>query len=302
MRINLPNFLIVGAAKCGTSSLHNYLNQHPDIFMPSFNINGINVKEPQFLIKNKVKDRIHFGIWLWEEYKSLFEGSEKYKAIGESTVFYLYYYQEAIQEIKNRLGDDVRIIIMLRNPIDRAYSAYQHVSKSIKEQHRFEYALKIEEGRLEKDLTLTPMVMYKGMGMYYNMVKAYLESFKDVHIVLYDDFSEDTEKAIKKVFKFLRVNENCNIQSNIRYNVGGKIWRNQTIKELFIKESKLKSAFQALFSKRVREKIRDTLRKPFIKQTPPMKAETRDYLIKYFAQDIKQLSTLINKDLTNWTK
>ena len=150
MKKNLPNFLIVGAAKCGTSSLHNYLNQHPNIFMPSFNEEGKNVKEPQFLVKNKVKNRLHFGVWTWEEYQSLFKQAKQQRAIGESSVFYLFYYQDAINEIKNRLGNDVKIIIMLRNPIDRAYSAFQHVSRGLKEQQTFEYSLETEKGRLEE--------------------------------------------------------------------------------------------------------------------------------------------------------
>ena len=91
MKNKLPNFLIVGAAKCGTSSLHNYLNQHPEVFMPSYNKYGMKVKEPRFLIKDLVQHRVHNGIWDFEEYKSLFSDVKDEKAIGESTVLYLYY-------------------------------------------------------------------------------------------------------------------------------------------------------------------------------------------------------------------
>ena len=63
MKNYMPNFLIVGAAKCGTSSLHNYLNQHPDIFMPSYNARGMKVKEPRFLVKEIIKNRVHNGVW-----------------------------------------------------------------------------------------------------------------------------------------------------------------------------------------------------------------------------------------------
>ena len=97
--IKLPNFLIVGAAKCGTSSLHNYLNQHPYIFLPSYTKNGKKVKEPRFLIKNLVKDRLHDGVWSIEEYKDLFINTQRYFAVGESTVLYLYFYEEAIKNI-----------------------------------------------------------------------------------------------------------------------------------------------------------------------------------------------------------
>ena len=180
MKNNLPNFLIVGAAKCGTSSLHNYLNQHPDVYMPSYNEQGMKVKEPRFLIKNLVKDRLHNGIWNLESYQALFNHVVNEKAIGESTVLYLYYYNEAIKNIKKYLGDDVKIIIMLRNPVDRAFSAYTHVSRSMKELLSFEEALKIEKNRLENDIVLTPMVMYKNMGLYHDMVKAYIDNFKNI--------------------------------------------------------------------------------------------------------------------------
>ena len=144
MKNKLPNFLIVGAAKCGTSSMHNYLNQHPEVFMPSYNKYGMKVKEPRFLIKDLVQNRLHNGIWDFEEYKSLFSDVMGEKAIGESTVLYLYYYQHAIKKIKENLGKDVRIIIMLRSPVDRAYSAFQHVSRGFQESNSFEESLDIE--------------------------------------------------------------------------------------------------------------------------------------------------------------
>jgi len=301
MKQKLPNFLIVGAAKCGTSSLHNYLNQHPDIFMPTFNKEGRNVKEPQFLISERLKDRIHFGVWGWEEYKSLFNKVNSENAIGESSVFYLYYYNDAIKEIKNRLGKDIKIIIMLRNPIDRAYSAFQHVSRGLIEKNTFEEALILENGRLQNNKRITPMVMYKDMGMYYRMVKAYIEEFKDVHIILYEDFNLSSDKVVKDVFRFLGVDKNKVIDTDIRYNVGGKRWTNTFLKNIFIKDSKLKLLFKQILSRKYREYGINLINKLF-KKNIPMKIETRQYLAKYFKKDIIKLSEIIGKDLTNWIK
>ena len=84
-KINLPNFLIVGAAKCGTSSLHNYLNQHSDIFMPSYTKTGMKVKEPRFLVKDLVKNRLHNGVWDFDSYCKLFKDANEYSLVGEST-------------------------------------------------------------------------------------------------------------------------------------------------------------------------------------------------------------------------
>ena len=302
MRNNLPNFLIVGAAKSGTSSLHNYLNQHPEVFMPSYNKEVMKVKEPRFLIKDLVQHRLHNGVWNWEEYKSLFNKVNDEISIGESTVLYLYYYKHAIDNIKKYLGENVKIIIMLRNPTDRAYSAFQHVSRGLKEQNSFEEALKIEKGRMDKESSLTPMVMYKEMGLYHDMVRAYKENFKNVHIIFYEDFRDDTEGEIKKIFKFLGLSLSVNIDFVSRHNVGGKRWKNEKMKHVFMKNSPLKSALKKAIPKSLRKGVRDKLISASTDKVAPMKENTRVKLNEFFKDDVKKLSDLLNRDLTHWTK
>ena len=302
MKTNLPNFLIVGAAKSGTSSLHNYLNQHPKVFMPSYNKQGMKVKEPRFLIKDLVQHRLHNGVWSWEEYKSLFNYAKDEMSIGESSVLYLYYYEHAIANIKKYLGDNVKIIIMLRNPTDRAYSAFQHVSRGLKEQGSFEDALIAEKGRMEKDLTLTPMVMYKEMGLYYNMVRAYKQNFKNVHIIFYEDFRDNTEQELNRTFKFLGLNMPPNIDFVSRYNVGGRKWKNQNIKNIFIKTSLLKSILTTLMPKSLRKRLRGKLILASKTKVSPMKNETRKALNGFFKEDLLKLSEFLNRDLSNWTE
>jgi len=302
MKNKLPNFLIVGAAKCGTSSLHNYLNQHPEVFMPSYNKEGMKVKEPRFLIKDLVQYRLHNGVWSWEEYKSLFNEVKNEISIGESTVLYLYYYEHAIDNIKKYLGENVKIIIILRNPTDRAYSAFQHVSRGLKEQNSFEEALKIEKGRMDKESSLTPMVMYKEMGLYHDMVRAYKENFKNVHIIFYEDFRDDTEGEIDKIFKFLGLSLSAYIDFINRHNVGGKRWKNEKIKQVFMKNNLLKSALKKVIPKSLKKGVRDTLISASTDKVVPMKENTRIKLNEFFKDDVKKLSSLLNRDLTHWTK
>jgi hypothetical protein len=302
MKNKLPNFLIVGAAKSGTSSLHNYLNQHPEVFMPSYNKEGMKVKEPRFLIKDLVQHRLHNGVWNWEEYKSLFNEVKDEISIGESTVLYLYYYKHAIDNIKKYLGENVKIIIMLRNPTDRAYSAFQHVSRGLKEQNSFEEALEIEKGRMDKESSLTPMVMYKEMGLYHDMVRAYKENFKNAHIIFYKDFKDDTEGEIKKIFKFLGLSLSTNIDFISRHNVGGKRWKNEKMKHVFMKKNPLKSALKKVIPKSLRKGVRDTLISASTDKVAPMKENTRIKLNAFFKDDVKKLSNLLNRDLTHWTK
>ena len=302
MKNKLPNFLIVGAAKSGTSSLHNYLNQHPEVFMPSYNSEGMKVKEPRFLIKDLVKNRLHNGVWNWEEYKSLFDDVIDEKAIGESTVLYLYYHKEAIKNIKEKLGNDVKIIIMLRNPSDRAYSAFQHVSRGFKEQNSFEESLEMEDGRLEREGNLTPMVMYKDMGLYHETVKSYQENFSNVHVIIYDDFRDNTENEMKKTYQFLGISENEDIDYVTRHNVGGKRWKNDKVKHLFMKENPIKSVIKRIIPRRLRKGLRNNLVTASTNKVLLMKDQTRIMLNDFFREDVRKLSDLLNRDLTHWTK
>jgi len=300
MRNNLPNFLIVGAAKCGTSSLHNYLNQHPDVFMPSYNEQGMKVKEPRFLIKDLVKDRLHNGVWDLKSYQALFNNVINEKAIGESTVLYLYYYNEAIKNIKKYLGDDVKIIIILRNPLDRAFSAYTHVSRSLKEPLSFEEALEVEENRLENDETLTPMVMYKDMGLYHDMVNAYVENFKNVHVIMYVDFQQNTKEVVKKTLAFLGILRSEELDTHSKHNVGGKSWRFSFLKQFFMKDNFIKKELRVIFPKTLRKRFR-VFSEYFLKEkVKPIKPETKKELISFFRNDVEKLEKLLNIDLKNW--
>ena len=191
---------------------------------------------------------------------------------------------------------------MLRNPTDRAYSAFQHVSRGFKEQNSFEEALKIEEGRMGKESSLTPMVMYKNMGLYHDMVRAYKEGFKNAHIIFYEDFIDDTEEEIKKLFNFLGLSFTNNIDFISRHNVGGKRWKNEKMKYIFMKNNILKSALKKFIPKFLRKGIRDKLISASTDKVAPMKKHTRIMLNAFFKDDVKKLSTLLNKDLTHWTK
>ena len=299
MKTKLPNFLIVGAAKSGTSSLHNYLNQHIDIFMPSYTEQGVKVKEPRFLIKDLIQNRVHNGIWNWSDYKELFNNVKDEKLIGESTVLYLYYYKEAIKNIKLRLGDDIKIIIMLRNPVERAYSAYQHVSRGMKENNTFEKALELEEERLDKDPFLTPMVMYKSMGMYFKMVKAYLESFDQVHIIYYEDFRDNTMDSVQKTFDFLEVDRDPSINIKM-YNVGGRRWKNHLLKRFFMKQGRFHFLLKSLIPNRFRTFFRNQLVNYSMENSPTISLKVKKELRSFFKKDIEHLSKLLNKDLKHW--
>jgi len=295
---SLPNLLIVGAAKSGTTSLHNYLNQHPEVFM-------CNPKEPHFLIINEIgKQRLLNGIKKSINYKALFSEAEKYKFRGESSVMYLLFPEIAIKNIKHILGDKTKVIIMLRNPVDRAYSGYQHVKRfNIQEDILdFKTAWDISEKRYFENKEMTPASRYRELGLYYKQVETFLKKMKKVHVIIYDDYKKDFEAEMNKVFDFLGI-ERIKINTEKQYMIGGWQWKNEKMKQLMIQQSSLKKAVKILIPfKGIRKKIRKKIQKENTSQVSKMNNNDRKMLKKFYKEDVNKLSELIGRNLNYWVQ
>ena len=296
--MNLPNLLIVGAAKSGTTSLHNYLKQHPEIFMS-------NHKEPHFLINKEIgENRIPKGVKKLNEYSSLFDGSDTFKYRGESSAMYLQFPNIAIKNIKKYLEKNIKIIIMLRNPIDRAFSGYQHVKRfNVDEELTFAQALDVCEDRYFKQTSLTPATRYIHIGMYYDFVKKFMHSFSgQVHVIIYDDFITDTQNELSKVFSFLKVKK---IEINIakKYMVGGWKWKNSFFKNTFMKKSLLKKIIKIIAPfEFLRIFLNDLFKYLFTMPDDKMDISVRKKLQNIYKNDVINLSKLLNRDLNFWIK
>lgn len=292
-----PNLLIVGAAKSGTTSLHNYLNQHHDVFM-------CDPKEPHFLINKEIgTERISVGVSEKIAYEKLFLDGENLKYRGESSVMYLMYPEIVIPKIKEYLGNDVKIIIMLRNPVERAYSGYQHVKRyNIKEDiSEFREAWDISEERYFSNPDMTPASRYKELGMYYKQVKSYIKNF-NVHIIIYEDYKLDIQNEMNKVFDFLDINRMV-INFDRRHMVGGWQWENQKLKSLMISKNPLKSFLKVIIPfKRVRKIIRKKIQDNNTVDVLPISMEDEKMLKHFYKDDVRQLSKLLDRDLNYWTK
>jgi len=294
----LPNLFIVGAAKSGTTSLHNYLNQHPDVFMCT-------PKEPHFLINNEIgKDRIPISICSENEYLDLFlEGrGEKYR--GESSVMYLMFPEIVIPKINQQFGEECKIIIMLRNPIERAYSGFQHVRRyNIKEDcSDFKSAWNISEERYFSQSDMTPASRYKELGLYYKQVKSYLDEVKNVHIIIYEDYKNNFKNEMIKVFDFLGINK-INIDSDKRHMVGGWKWEDEKMKRIMMTENPIRSVLKFLIPfKGIRKNIRTRIQNRNTSEVAIISDKDKVMLKEFYKEDIKKLSELINRDLNYWTK
>ena len=212
-----PNFLIVGAAKSGTTSLYYYLQQHPSIYLSP-------VKETNFFATNFVDgkptltnldfnleqaQKISFLTRDWESYLQLFaESSIAAKAIGEVSPLYLNS-SVAAQKIKSFLPD-VRLIAILRNPVDRAYSGYQMQLRQTDESRNFSTSINQDE-------------IYIRGGFYYSKLKRYFDVFDrhQIKILLYEDFKVNPLQAMQDIFEFLRVDTTFVPELSQKFNQGG---------------------------------------------------------------------------------
>lgn len=301
---NIPNFLIVGAAKSGTTSLWHYLKQHPEVFMsvpkePLFFVSSyyqsLNPKDPKFkLLKSVLRPTL-------DEYLDLFYGVKNEKAIGEASMPYLYHYDLAIPAIKKHIGD-CKIIIVLRNPVQRAFSAYTFLLRDLEETASFESCLELEEKRKNDNWSMSHF--YKGAGLFYSQVRAYIEHFKEVKIYLFEELKNHTLEIVKDIYAFLGVDTTFLPDINTKHNISG-IPQNMLIHKFITEPNALKDFLRPgikwfIPETKRRRWIEGLREKNLIK--PEMSPETHQELINYFHDDILMLQELINKDLNHWLK
>ena len=303
-KVKLPNFLIVGAAKSGTTFLYQILKQHPEVYMPMN-------KEPRFFVSSLYKNInashpryeyfIKTTVFTLEDYIKLFESIKTEKAIGEASVAYLHYYKTAILQIKKVL-ENVKIIIILRNPIKQTYSGYMYLVRDGIIALSFEKSLKMKKMR-KKDDWRGILYFDKESGMYYNQVKAYLENFNKVKVYLYDDLVKDPLGLAKDIYNFLEVDTTFVPDTTVKYNISG-IPRSRLLQRFLKKPNIVKTLLRPItrmIPEQKRAKIISGLRYKNLEK-PQMKPETQEYLKNFYREDILKLQKLINRDLSNWLK
>jgi len=216
---------------------------------------------------------------------------------------YLSFPEFAIKNINKYLSKDVKIIIMLRNPVERAYSGYQHVKRyNIMESLSFEKALDQSENRYHNTSNMTPASRYLELGMYFDQVKKFIEEFDNVHVMIYDDYKNDFSSEIDSVFKFLDVDEfKVNIEK--KHMVGGWEWKNKWIKLLMMKKLPFKTVLKFILpTKNLRKIIRQVFQKWSSKEHKKINPETEQWLKEYYKEDVQKLSLLLRRNLNNWTR
>ncbi len=204
-----PDFLIIGAPKAGTTALHTALAGHPDVFVSD-------PKEPKYWLCDGAPppawcgpgDRHSQQEWIWraDEYTALFDGAGEYKARGESTAFYLWS-RGAHRRIAEALPE-VRLIAVVRDPIDRAYSNWMHLwSDGLEPEQDFETAFARQDERVAAGWA--PFWRYRELGLYGEQLAHLLDyvAADRVLVLRYRDLIDDPRTAVDRACRFLGIRE-----------------------------------------------------------------------------------------------
>lgn len=293
----LPNFLIVGASKSGTSSIYHYLRQHPEIYLSDIQKEGRFFSQMEGNFNGPGDKHIDNSITRnLEEYIALFNGFADQKAIGDISPEYLCLYEKSIPLIKQTLYNDVKIIIILRSPVDRAFSGFNHYKRDKREFLTFEEALEMEDERRQNNWIWA--WQYKNSGLYYQQVKAFLENFKNVKVLLFEDFNNFPNRILKEICEFIEVKPDFEFDTSYKYNVSGDP-KNTVLYKLETSRG-LVNFVKKLVPKKVVAKIKKSWsgEKQMVKTA--MNPETRKQLIDFFREDILKLQELLKRDLSRW--
>jgi len=237
--MKLPNFFIAGAPKAGTTSLYHYLDQHPQIYMspvkePNYFASEIRVQRFSEALQEKVRRDQHamreylsgpmsekrFGaVGLeWGEYLRLFEQATDETAIGEASVCYLWS-QSAARNIFEKVPN-AKIVMILRDPADRAFSQYMHgVNKGV---IRDSFRSYVDRDLRHGGECFDVMLPFLEMGRYAEQVRRYLDLFlrENIRILFYEDYESDAGRAIRGLLEFLNVDPTVQIDLSEKHLVG----------------------------------------------------------------------------------
>jgi hypothetical protein len=278
--MRLPNFICIGTQKAGTTLLYEILKQHPQIFLP-------NVKEVHFFDVDQNYDK---GL---EWYKQFFDDSENYKIVGDITPAYIYF-KDIPQRIQETLGTDVKLLAMLRNPVDRAYSHYWMAFRRGYEDLPFEEAIKKEDLRIKKGYPNTHRFSYISRGFYSEQMKRYLSVFSEnnIMVIIFEEFINNLKANVQSILDFLSCTSTFIFEIPDKIHSGCLNLREYIdaakINKYYFPQSNLINIIKLITSKN--QNI----------DYPPLKKKTRLYLLDLYKNDIHKLEILLKRDLLIW--
>jgi len=304
--VKVPGFLVVGAPKAGTSSLYQYLQEHPEIYLPKQK--ELHYWSSEALSENTLgpgdQAALPNVVTTWRDYCRRYEAATLEKQLGDVSPSYLYFYNRVIPELKRKLPA-VKIIIILRDPIERACSNYLHQQRLTYETLSFTEALDCEVNRAAEGYS--DFWRYTGHSCYFAACEAYVRAFglANVHFITFEELRNSPADVMTNVFSFLGVDETClpdNLDS--AYNSGGR-YKASLLMRFFMRPNRLKSYFHG----RLSEKSIQAYRSLKLKFTavrslpiPEIPSELRAKLSRIFKDDVEALSANYNVNVKLWSR
>lgn len=295
-----PTFLVLGVPKAGTTSLHYYLQQHPEIFM-------CHSKEPHFFAygeaplpifkgpgAHRLKDRV---TGTWDAYQALFAGVTKEVACGEVSTTNIM--PRACERIRRYLPD-ARLVVILRQPAERAYSQYMHIRRLGWEPHTdFADALAAEEQRRQENWQ--PVFLYTEPGYYFADLQRYFNTFhaEQIRVYLYEEWKEEPVKLLQDLFHFIGVDEDFVPDMRIQHNVGG-LPRSQWLNHWLRNPTRSKEFLKHLMPRTLQRSLVQTLLRRNLEHPPAFDPALRAELTERYRDDILQVQKLLQRDLSHW--
>lgn len=300
--MRLHNIFIAGAAKAGTTALYYLFNQHPQICSPL-------VKEPNYFSNmDNEQDVVKPGtgpgdgstIWTASEeaYHALYRYKPDQRFKLDASVSYLYS-NNAARHIAE-YSPDAHIIIVLRDPVERAWSHYKHLVRDSREECSFEEALDREEKRIRKGWEFS--WHFKQMGLYSRQVQRYFDHFdrRQIHIFLFEDIKKDIGQVIKEAADFTGLPGFDYHFEQTRHNASG-MSRSRTLSGLVNRVVGYKAIINKVVSPAITHRLMQLFRSVNIKKDELyLKKKTRERLISFFEDDIRKTASLIGRDLSGW--
>ena len=302
----LPNFFIIGAAKCGTTSLFHYLSQHPDIYFPT------TVKESNYFVfcnreydtngPGSPKEIFNYlygrSINNFTEYKSLFKSVKDEMVIGEVCPRYLYY-DNASKNLKE-FNPEAKIIVILRNPVERAFSHYKMLASRSLAPYNFYRELQEEDQRISQGWGWD--WHYCALGRYFEQIERYYQLFsrKNIKIILYEDFFNDSTSALKDICSFLNITAEFDFDLNSRHMVSYNP-KNKFVHQILKADSLalLRRSIKKLFPAHLLSDISKRL-KSFNESKKTVDNKSAQYILSKLKQDMDDLELLLGRDLSHW--
>jgi hypothetical protein len=295
-----PTFFLVGAMKAGTTSLHRYLAQHPDVFMSP-------VKEPSYFafsgidltrVPNRITERAR-EVLDRTAYEELFAAGEHAPARGESSSLYLY-----VQRVPARIRacvPDARLVAVLREPVARAYSHYLAMVRDGHEKLPFAAALRAEDERVAAGWE--ELWHYRRIGRYDECVDRYLGNFprEQLLLLLYDDLVADPVAVTQRIFRFLGVDDTFRPDVATRANVGG-LPAVPSLYRFLSWRHPLKESFKRFIPERLRRPPVVLLRRLLLRPPPPLPPQVGRELTREYRASVLRLQELLGRDLSHWLR